>query len=126
MSSDKSKNGKVTPVLITIIVIAIALAVTIAIYEWNIHRSVVKTPPSYTYYSSPNFEIVSYNDTSVTIENYGSNVTIGIPVKRIAADNTVAMQVLIDIGGAENTIVGIEGYATELPWLFGNLTALPA
>ncbi|WP_054853554.1 hypothetical protein [Vulcanisaeta distributa] len=45
MSSDKSKNGKVTPVLITIIVIAIALAVTIAIYEWNIHRSVVKTPP---------------------------------------------------------------------------------
>ncbi|WP_243675283.1 hypothetical protein [Vulcanisaeta distributa] len=52
-------------------------------------------------------------------------MTIGIPVKRIAADNTVAMQVLIDIG-AENTIVGIEGYATELPWLFGNLTALPA
>ncbi len=117
------KNGKVTSALITIIVIAIALVITIILYEWGLHKSVVRTL-SYAHYSSPNFEIVSYNGTSVIVENYGSNVTIGIPVKRIVADNTVAMQVLIDIGAA-NTIVGIEGYAAELPWLFGNLTALP-
>lgn len=120
-----SRMGKVTAALLTIIVVAIALIATITLYECSVHKSVTRVA-SYVYYSSPNFEIVGYNGTSITVENYGSNVTMEIPVERIVADNTVAMQILIDIGGAENTIVGIEGYAAELPWLFGNLTALPA
>lgn len=41
------------------------------------------------------------------------------------AMNTVAFQVLIDIGAGDR-VVGVEGYATKLPWLFGNYSNLPA
>ncbi len=93
-----SRMGKVTAALLTIIVVAIALIATITLYECSVHKSVTRVA-SYVYYSSPNFEIVGYNGTSITVENYGSNVTMEIPVERIVADNTVAMQILIDIGG---------------------------
>ena len=41
------------------------------------------------------------------------------------AMNTVAFQVLIDVGAGDH-VVGVEGYATKLPRLFGNYSNLPA
>lgn len=118
MSVVMSRIGKVTAALLTIIAVAIALIATITLYEWSAHKSTTQVV-SYVYYSSPNFEIVSYNGTSITVENYGSNVTMKIPVKRIVADNTVAMQILIDIGGAGNTVVGIEATLRSFPGSLG-------
>jgi ABC-type Fe3+-hydroxamate transport system substrate-binding protein len=76
-------------------------------------------------YSSPNFVMYPVNANTIIINNYGENITLRIPTGKIVAMNTVALQVLIDIG-AGNHVVGVEGYATELPWLFGNYSNLPA
>ena len=76
-------------------------------------------------YSSPNFVMYPVNANTIIINNYGENITLRIPTDKIVAMNTVALQVLIDIG-AGNYVVGVEGYATELPWLFGNYSNLPA
>lgn len=117
-----------------IAVIAIAIAIVVVLtytrsspnaISYEQPKNHAKITPSVAYnLASPNFRLVSYNGTSVTINNYGSNVTVKIPAGRIIADNTVAMQILIDIG-ASNNIIGIEGYAAKLPFLFGNLTKLP-
>lgn len=76
-------------------------------------------------YSSPNFVMYPVNANTIIINNYGENITLRIPTGKIVAMNTVALQVLIDIG-AGNHVVGVEGYATKLPWLFGNYSNLPA
>ena len=76
-------------------------------------------------YSSPNFIMYPVNANTIIINNYGENITLRIPVKRIVTPNTVALQVLIDIG-AGNYVAGIEDWVKDLPWLYGNYTNLPA
>lgn len=76
-------------------------------------------------YSSKNFLIYVLNANAITIYNYGENITLRVPVHRAVVINTVAEQILIDIG-AGRVMVGVEDYADKLPWLFGNYTELPA
>jgi iron complex transport system substrate-binding protein len=116
-------------VVVTVLVLVLAAA---AAYLITYHKPKAPTgAPAVTgvyelsMYSSPNFVMYPVNANTIIINNYGENITLRIPVKRIVAMNTVALQVLIDIG-AGNYIVGIEGWVKERPWLYGNYSNLPA
>ncbi|WP_054855132.1 ABC transporter substrate-binding protein [Vulcanisaeta sp. JCM 16161] len=122
--------------LATAIVVIIIVAAALAYLMSHTHESITKPSLSttttstslnalLTRYSSPNFVMHAINGNAIVISNYDENVTLKIPVSRVVAMNTVALQILIDIG-AGGDVVGIEGYASQLPWLFGNYTALPA
>jgi len=116
-------------VVVTVLVLVLAAA---AVYLIIHHKPKAPTgAPATTSvnelnaYSSPNFVMYPVNANTIIINNYGENITLRIPTGKIVAMNTVALQVLIDIG-AGNHVVGVEGYATKLPWLFGNYSNLPA
>ncbi|MFP3216699.1 MAG: ABC transporter substrate-binding protein, partial [Vulcanisaeta sp.] len=116
-------------VVVTVLVLVLAAAAAYLIIH---HKPKAPTSAPVTTsvnelnaYSSPNFVMYPVNANTIIINNYGENITLRIPTDKIVAMNTVALQVLIDIG-AGNYVVGVEGYATELPWLFGNYSNLPA